>query len=153
MSKTGAPLKTPDTSMGILNLEFANTAEKADAVVHAWSTGIHADNITIAKNNTYWDFLFLFFYSGFLFVACRKIAANISGPVAKAGYLIAAGALLAGFLDILENAGMLLTLSGQGSSVIAFATSTVSIIKWTLALIAVLYVLTGLVVLAFKRKH
>ena len=96
----------------------------------------------------------LFFYAGFLFLACKKIASNIKGPVATAGNIIAKGALVAGFLDILENAGMLYTLSYHDSSAIAFATTFTSVIKWVLALIAVLYVLTGLLVLAYRRiKH
>ena len=84
-------------------------------------------------------------------MACKKIAANIKGPVAKAGSIIAKSALLAGFLDIIENAGMLLTLNNNGSSAIAFCTTFISIIKWGLAIIAVLYVLTGLLVLAYRR--
>lgn len=152
MAKIGATLK-PATAHGILDLEFAYNTSKTTAVLDAWSPATGVDNITAAKTNTCWDFLFLFFYSGFLFLACKKIAASISGPVAKAGRIIAVGALLAGFLDILENAGMLLTLSNHGSSAIAFSTTAISIVKWLLALIAVLYVLTGLIVLAFRRKN
>jgi hypothetical protein len=75
----------------------------------------------------------------------------MQGPVVKAGNLVAKGALLAGILDIIENAGMLLTLNGQGSSAISFCTTFVSVIKWGLALIAVLYVLTGLLVLVYRK--
>jgi hypothetical protein len=153
MSRTGAILKTPETPMGILNLEFAYSTAKTTPVINSWASLNKADVIAAAKNNTYWDFVFLFFYAGFLFLACKKIAAKISGPVSKAGNLIAKGALVAGFLDILENTGMLLTLSNQGSSNIAFATTFVSVIKWGLALIAVLYVLTDVIALVFRRKN
>jgi hypothetical protein len=152
MTKTGATLKTAATPHGILDLEFANNTSKVTTVLNAWAPANGPDNIAAAKANTYWDFLFLFFYAGFLFMACKKIASKIQGPVAKAGYIIAKGALIAGFLDILENAGMLYTLSGQGSSGIAYATTFVSVIKWCLALIALLYVLTGLLALAFRRS-
>ena len=151
MAKTGATLK-PATPHGILDLEFAYNTAKTTAVLNAWAPANGLDNITVAKTNTYWDFLFLFFYAGFLFVACKKIATKISGSVSKAGNLIAKGALLAGFLDIIENIGMLLTLSNQGSSSIAICTTIVSVIKWALALIAVLYVLTGLLALAFRKR-
>jgi len=157
MAKTGATLKTPATPHGILDLEFAYSSSKIAIVLEAWrpkdprlTCGINCDAVI----NTYWDFIFLFFYAGFLFLACKKIASNIKGPVATAGNIIAKGALVAGFLDILENAGMLYTLSYHDSSVIAFATTFTSVIKWVLALIAVLYVLTGLLVLAYRRiKH
>jgi len=152
MAKTGATLKTPATPMGILDLEFAYNTAKTSIIINAWAPTAGLDNIAVAKANTYWDFLFLFFYAGFLFMACKKIALKIKGPVSKAGNLIAKGALLAGFLDILENVGMLLTLSNQGSATIAFATTFVSVIKWGLAIIAVLYVLTGVLALAFRRN-
>lgn len=151
MAKTGATLK-PATPHGILDLEFAYNTTKTAEVLKAWSPINGLDNIAVAKTNTYWDFFFLFFYAGFLFLACKKIASKISGPVSKAGNLIGKGALAAGFLDVLENAGMLLTLNNQGSSTIALATTIVSVIKWALALIAVLYVLTGVIALIFRKK-
>lgn len=151
MLKTGATLKTAETPLGILDLEFAYNTTKTSAIINAWAPTTVLDNIAVAKVNTYWDFLFLFFYAGFLFMACKKIAANLKGPVAKAGNIIAKAALLAGFLDVLENAGMLITLHGHVSSAIAFCTTFISIIKWGLAIIAVLYVLTGLLVLAYRR--
>jgi hypothetical protein len=152
MAKTGHVLKTPETPMGILNLEFAYNTAKTTLIINTWAGINHVDVITAARVNTYWDFLFLFFYAGFLFLACKKIAANTSGSFSKAGNKLAKGALWAGFLDIFENMGMLLTLNNQGSSTIAFCTTFVSVIKWVLAIIAVLYVLRGLLALAFPKK-
>ena len=151
MAKTGASLK-PATPHGILDLEFAYNTTKTAAVLNAWAPINGLDNVAVAKTNTYWDFLFLFFYAGFLFLACEKIAEKIKGPVSKVGNIIAKGALLAGFLDIIENAGMLLTLSNKGSDAIALCTTIVSVIKWALAIIALLYMLTGLLVLAFRKR-
>jgi len=151
MAKTGATLKTAATPLGILNLEIAYNISKTTAVINAWSPSKELDNISLAKVNTYWDFLFLFFYAGFLFIACKKIAANSTGPVASAGNIIAKAALGAGFLDILENAGMLITLNGYPSSAVSFCTTFISIIKWGLAIIAVIYVLTGLLVLGYRK--
>jgi len=151
MVKTGATLKTDASPMGIIDLEFAYNISKAKAVLNAWAPTHELDNISIAKTNTYWDFLFLFFYAGFLFIACKKIAITLKGPVSKAGNLIAWAAVGAGFLDVLENAGMLITLNGQLSSTVAFCTTCISIIKWGLVIIAVLYVLTGLLVLGYRK--
>jgi len=151
MAKTGAALKTAATPHGILDLEFAYDTAKTSVVMNAWAPANGLDNIASAKTNTYFDFLFLFFYSIFLFLACRKIAQNIKGPVAKAGNAIATGALLAGLLDILENLGMLISLGGHVSGTIAFLTTFFSVIKWGLAIIAVLYVLTGLLTLGWQR--
>ncbi len=151
MAKTGATLK-PATPHGILDLEFAYNTAKTTKVLNAWAPANGLDNIAAAKINTYWDFLFLFFYAGFLFLACKKIAANTTGSFSKAGNAIAKGALWAGFLDVFENAGMLLTLNSQGSDTIALSTTIISVIKWVLALMAVLYMLTGLLVLAFRKS-
>lgn len=148
MAKTGATLKTDEAPMGILNLEFAYNTSKTNPIINSWQ---QTDNIEAAKINTYWDFFFLFFYAGFLFFVCKKIAANIKGFTALAGNIIAKGAIIAGFLDVIENAGMLITLNNQGSSVIAFCTTFVSIIKWGLAIIAVLYMLTGILVLIYRK--
>ena len=147
MAKTGAPLKTPATLHGILDLEFAYNAEKTTVVINAWAS---LDNIVAAKLNTWLDFLFLFFYSLFLFFACKKIAGTFHGTVAKAGQLIAKGALVAGFLDILENMGMLIALNGHISGSIALCTTFVSVIKWVLAIMALLYVLTGVITLGYR---
>lgn len=148
MNKTGATLKTSSTPLGILDLEFAYNAAKTTSIINTWE---QTNNITVAKINTYWDFLFIFFYAGFLFFACKKIATNTKGYVAKAGSLLAKGAILAGFFDVLENAGMLITLSNQGSETIAFLTTFFSVIKWGLVIIAILYSLTGLLVLAYRK--
>jgi hypothetical protein len=146
MAKTGATLKTPATPNGILNLELAYSTAKTTAVVNAWAPN---NNIGAAKNNTCYDFIFLLFYSLFLFLMAKKIAAIKNS---KAGLLIAQGALLAGVLDIFENAGMLHTLSGNASESIALFTTIFSVIKWLLALTAAVYCITGLIQLILKRK-
>ncbi len=148
MAKTGEPLKTPTTPLGILDLEFAYNTVKASTVINAWTS---SGSIAAAKLNTWLDFLFLVFYSFFLFFACKMIAQIFDGAIAKAGHRIAKGALFAGFLDILENTGMLITLNGHISGNVAFLTTFFSIIKWALALVAVLYVLTGVLVSAYRK--
>ncbi len=152
MAKTGAPLKTSATPLGILDLEFAHTAEKVSKVIAAWSQPDGANRVAAAHTNTYCDFLFLFFYAGFLFLACRKIAAAFKGPVTVWGNHIGRGALLAGLLDILENSGMLLSLSGSVSDGTALFTTVVSIIKWSLAILAVLFLVTGLLALGLRKR-
>jgi len=129
--------------MGILDLEFAYNSAKTTAVMEAWAPNNSVDNISVAKKNTCLDFIFLFFYSIFLFLASKAISRSFGGRFGRAGKWIARGALLAGLLDIFENTGILLTLSGKGSDAIAFCTTFSSVIKWALALLAVLYVLTG----------
>ena len=141
MSKTSATLKTPATPLGILNLEFAYNAAKAGTVLNAWQPNERIDNIEIAKFNTWLDFIFLFFYSLFLYKASKMLSGTYKGTLQKTGLLLANGAMLAGLLDIMENAGMLFTLQGNINNAILLLTTTVSIIKWILALAAVAYLL------------
>jgi hypothetical protein len=149
MAKTGATLKTPTTSKGILNLEFAYDTVKTNSIIKAWAPTSTSNNIRTAKNNTYWDFVFLFFYSLFLFYSCKKLAQiNTS----KIGLLIAKGALLAGVLDIGENMGMLVTLSNLSSNTIAMLTTILATIKWLLVIIAVLYLLWNIVKLGLNKN-
>ena len=141
MSKTGATLKTPATPLGILNLEFAYNGAKADIILNAWQPNEKYNNIEVAESNTWLDFIFLFFYSLFLYKACKILSGAYNGNLQKTGLLLANGALMAGLLDILENAGMLFTLQGNINNSILLLTTIVSIIKWILALAAVAYLL------------
>lgn len=149
MTKTGATLKTPNTPKGILDLEFAYNSTKTTAVLSAWASTTNSNNILAAKNNTYLDFIFLFFYSLFLFYSCKKIAQQNNSRI---GFLIAKGALLAGVLDIVENVGMLATLSNHTSNAVACITTSFSVVKWILALLAVAYLLKGLITAAINKK-
>ena len=137
---SGDKLKTVDTPHRILDLEFAYNTARTTTVLNAWAPVSPYDRIAIAKTNTWLDFIFLFFYSIFFFLASKAISRLFGGSFGRAGKLIAKGALLAGLLDVLENIGMLITLSGSGSDTIALSTTICSMIKWTLALLAVLYV-------------
>jgi len=149
MAKTGAVLKTPEASMGILNLEFAYNTSKITRIFYSWSSINSVDIITAAKNNTYWDFVFLFFYALFLLYSCKKIAKLNES---KIGFLIAKGALVAGVLDIGENIGMLATLFNQPSNTIAMLTTILATIKWVLVIIAVLYLLWNIISLGLAKK-
>ncbi len=149
MAKTGATLKTVETPKGILDLEFAYNKTKVDFILNAWSPNALVDNINKATINTYLDFIFLAFYSSFLFFTCKKMS-KINKD--KIGLLIAKGALLAGVLDIVENVGMLLSLSNVASDNVAFFTCIFSVTKWALAAAAVLYLVIGFIVVIKKRK-
>lgn len=151
MADTGALLKTPATKCGIINLELANTAFKTSAVINAWAPTASSNRIDAAKFNTYSDFLFLFFYAGLLFLICRAIA-KVSSPVlAKAGHIIASATLVAGLADVMENIGMLFSLNDLICPLVSFCTAFFSLIKWTIIAIALLYIIIGLLALAYRK--
>jgi len=149
MAKTSTTLKTTATPCGILNLEFANNTAKTTKVINAWAPNNAVDNIRVARINTYYDFIFILFYASFLFFTAKKIA-RINNS--KAGLLFAKGALLAGLLDVSENAGMLITLAGSSSATIALLTAICSLIKWGLVILVVVYCLAGIIYLMRHKK-
>jgi hypothetical protein len=152
MQQTGASLKTNDTPNGILDLEFASSQHKVAAVVNAWSKTGGTDNIQAAKLNTELDFLFLFFYSIFLHQACKSVSGLYKGMMNRIGLVLANGAIAAGVLDILENIGMLLSLHGYINNTVALLTFTFSVIKWLLALSALIYLVIGGAASLFRKN-
>ncbi len=151
MSQTSALLKTAATPAGIINLELAYNTTKINTIIQAWAPNAVSDKIDAAKINTYIDFLFLFFYAGFLFLCCKAVATNSSGVLAKWGYIIANATIVAGLADVMENIGMLFSLNGLISSTVSFCTAFFSAIKWSLVIIAILYAIGGLLVLAYRK--
>lgn len=156
MGKTGAPLKTTATPNGILNLEFAYNKVKVQEVVDAWTfSAIHStDNIRVAQVNTWWDFIFLFFYAPLLFLLLKKISARFSqtSHLHKIARLLTIPALLAGALDIIENFGMLQSLGGNISTGIALITFIPSLIKWLLVVCIIAFLLYAIPTAFFTKK-
>ncbi len=151
MAKTGATLKTPYTTSGIIDLEFAYNASKAGTIITAWKELMPVDHTFIAIINTWLDFIFLLFYALFLYHACIMLASKSRGGLQKTGIFLAKCALAAGVLDILENIGMLITLNGHLSDTTTMLTFIFSISKWILVLAAVLYLLTAVAWLLYKK--
>ena len=144
MMKTGAPLTTPATPMGAINLELAYDKPHTDTVLTAWASDpIH----NAAETNTLWDFVFLFFYSTFLYMSCKKLSNKfiVHSWKYNAGRFFARTAIIAGLLDIGENIGMLVSLKGKGGPAVSLITASCSAIKWSLVILVLLYVIIALV--------
>lgn len=144
VAKTGASLKTKETPLGILHLELPFNKLKADSVITTWKTSfdkVGTANIQVAKTNTWWDFLFLIFYSLFLFTAINRLCDNFTGGFGRAGKKLGNLAFVVAALDIAENIGMFQMLDGNVTNGIALFTSICSSIKWLLAITLILYIL------------
>ncbi len=100
MRPTGKRLRTPETRLGILNLEFAYDNDQTTKVLNAWKSD---GKIVDATTNTYIDFGLLFFYSLFLFFCCRNLSNIFSGKIRSFGRWLSKAALVAGALDVIEN--------------------------------------------------
>lgn len=153
MSVTGKDLKTPVTPHGIINLELASNKIKVEEIYREWVGVGQADRLSKAKQNTYYDFIFILLYAPFLFLCCTKlIKKHKDSPIFKTGKIAATSALFAGVFDILENLGMLQSLNGNISDTIAKFTFTVSVIKWSLVIIALLFITSMLLYKLAKRN-
>jgi len=153
MMMTGKTLKTEITPLGILDLEFTHYGVRAEKILIAWSAqGDTGSIINDAKRNTYLDFIFLLFYSSFLFCSCKLMVKKGVATYKKIANLFAYASLAAGFLDILENIGMLKILNGSVSGSITFFTTACAILKWTLVILVILFLLIGLIVKLLPRK-
>ncbi len=156
MVKTGAPLNTPTTQSGILSLEFAPNKIKVDSVLLAWQATPNStfSKIDAAKINTYWDFVFLFFYAGFLYFSCRKLSTGFREGTgfANAGIHLSKAALVAGALDVVENICMLQSLAGNGSNSLAMVTMFAALIKWLLVIVCVLYIMFSAPLVFYFQK-
>jgi hypothetical protein len=152
MMISGSYLKTSATPHGIINLEFAYNKKKVEEIIHIWqySPG-KTDRITAAKENTYLDFIFLLFYSCFLFLTVRRLISGYRNVISQSE-LIAKGALLAGLFDILENLGMLQSLNGNISDPVALFTFISSLLKWLLVSAAILFIIFMLFYKLAKRN-
>ncbi len=137
MRPTGKKLRTPQTQLGILNLEFAYDNDHTSKILNVWKAN---EKIAAAKINTYIDSIFLLFYAAFLFYSCKNLSKEFSGNTRNLGIWLSKAAMFAGALDAIENAGMFITLSGTQSSLIAIITTICASIKWLLAIVAILYI-------------
>lgn len=133
----GSALVTPQSPRGIIDLEFAKTADRLQQLQLFW-------NSETVLQNIYLDFLFLIGYTWFLVAACKAV--DNSKSTVFSGLAISAGAF-----DVLENFLMILVWNGRfhpsSLQIVYYAAA----IKFILAAIVILYLIFSLFGL-FKRK-
>jgi len=131
----GAPLiMEPHSKKAIVSLEFAKSKQRADQIVSSWSdAGVKQH----AFNNVSIDFLFLFFYSLFLFAVCYGFSFKQTGRVKRISQTVSLFGLTAGLLDVIENYFLYQMLNFS-------ATNTQVEITWWIALVK--FLLVGIVI-------
>ena len=130
----------------IVDLELAGTVERADEVVR----GFDLDTIRVA---ILWDFLFIFFYAPALFFGSLWARRQFGGDFGRrAGTVIAAGGLVAGAFDMIENVAMLGYLNDAGGwGGWPLLSAVMAIPKFILAFVAIVYILVGIVLGIVRR--
>ena len=94
-----------DLNLAAVRLQFAETGAEAAEIL----AGLDSSQLTQARIALALDFLLIFIYASFGYLACRRIpeAYSHTGPrytrIKRRGYAFGWAALLAGSFDALEN--------------------------------------------------
>ena len=113
MKRSGECLKTPSARWAIVSLELAFTNSKASEIKREWdstpcATGVNATSMAIKNTNQ--DLLFIIGYTSLLVVFSTLVPHKRGDGFTV---LLIQLAFVAGFLDVIENVGMLAFLNGQ----------------------------------------
>jgi hypothetical protein len=135
LMRQGVPLRCAGTPGGIGELEMPWTEEKAQAIVTAWDGGLKE----VALENIRLDYAFIAFYSLLFAFVCQQAALSFQGMQRRLGFVVAAAMLVAGFLDVIEDIGMLKMLDGKYA--FALAVSICAATKFALLVVGIAYAL------------
>ena len=142
----GANLITEATPYGIVNLEFASTAEELNAVLFGWP---NAD----VKANIYIDFVFIPFYVLFFSTAALACSqAWVSSSMQSAGKSLSKAVYFAGVLDLIENKIMLDSFAGSFSDFTLMLTNWCAGAKFLLLLVVMLYIVISIPFIFFYKN-
>lgn len=131
----------PHSKKAIVSLEFAKSKQKADQIVSSWSdAGVQQH----AVNNVSIDFLFLFFYSLFLFAVCYWFSFKQTGLVKRITQTVSLFALIAGLLDVIENYFLYQMLDFSATNTQVEITWWITLFKFLMVGIVISWVLISL---------
>jgi hypothetical protein len=131
----------PHSKSAIVSLEFAKSKQRADQIVSSWTdAGVQQH----AVNNVSIDFLFLFFYSLFLFAACYWFSFKQTGHVKRISQTISLFGLIAGLLDVIENYFLYQMLKFNASDIQIEITYWIALTKFLLVGIVTSWMLISL---------
>ena len=151
MNIIGSPLTTPSAPYGIVSFEFAFTPARAQEIISSWSTDAQLRAAFIQGL----DFLFPLVYSMALGLGCL-LSANVLKARGKSfqglGVLLAWGLLLAALCDYIENIALVALLFGRIQSPYPEIAGVCAVIKFSLILTAIGYILYGLLVRILSKS-
>jgi hypothetical protein len=143
------PLKTDAAPQGIISFELAGNTSASLAVLESWDqpAKLHAA-FSIGL-----DFLFLITYSSALAFACIWATGLMPGSLAGLGVALAWGQWIAAVFDGLENAALFIMLTQGPSSPWPQIAQIAAIIKFTLILLGLLYIIGRIFERYLKRTR
>jgi hypothetical protein len=136
-----------DHGTGVIELELMRTTHKAEQVLRDYGS----DGRSAARTSLWLDYPYLVSYALLLSLACAAIA-DRAGQLrrerwATVGAVLAWGALAAGLFDAVENAALLRVLDGHPEQPYPAIAYFCALPKFVLSAAAIIYALSGLVVL------
>lgn len=139
MRVQGSSLITDLSPRGILDLEFADTADR-------WVELTANLDLSMLRINIWLDFIFIFFYTWLLSLAARRTALRW-GPrneFRRTGFFLAKAVFVAGVFDVIENILMLKNIGTDHTAFSLQATFYCAWIKFMIILFVLLYILISL---------
>ena len=118
LQKQGRNLVTPQSSKGIIDLEFAKTPGRLHQLQLFW-------NQQTVLQNLYLDFLFIIAYTWFLVTVCKAVKNRKSN-------IFSVVTISAGTFDVLENFLLILVLNGKFNPSVLQIVYYVALIKFLL---------------------
>jgi hypothetical protein len=132
MQVQGKALVTPVSRRGIIDVEFAATAER-------WQQLMLFLNYEALTRNLQLDFLFIFSYV-FFFVSTLKFFQDRNGWTVWPPRFITMG-IAAGFFDIAENFLLTMLVNGRFDTGVLPVVAVIAAVKFLLAILVLLYIL------------
>ncbi|OGN98706.1 MAG: hypothetical protein A2Z71_06550 [Chloroflexi bacterium RBG_13_50_21] len=146
----GQCLTTPSAPFGIISFEFAFSPERAQEILNSWNPDAQLRAAFIQGL----DFLFPLVYSVALGMGCILTASVLRSRrklLWGLGVILAWGLALAALCDYIENIALVFLLFDRVQSPFPEIAGVCAVIKFTLIIIAAIYILYSLVIRIMSR--
>ncbi|HAN66477.1 MAG TPA: hypothetical protein DCQ34_09600 [Chitinophagaceae bacterium] len=156
--ENGKTLVSAYTPLGIVNLEMARSKSSVRNILNIWSTpnghNENVDNIKVARQNIYWDFVFIFCYTAFFILSVWHVKSwfHKRSFLASVSPLVISFCIITGVLDVLENIGMLVSLHRYIQTWVIYSTFICALLKWMLVGLILLYLGSALTMKLCLKK-
>lgn len=148
--KFDTPLKNEICKSGIISFELAKDLDKTLEILDSWDANAKI-NVSLSLG---FDFLFLLIYSSFIALLIFNINNRLwkNKSFYKFGNFLVVLIFIAAFFDILENTALIKLLLGDLVQVWSSIAYYFSVIKFSIVLICIIYLLINWIILLFKKS-
>jgi hypothetical protein len=151
MNIIGSPLNTPIAPSGIVSFELAFSPTHAQQIILSWDAPTQLRAAFLQGL----DFLFPLVYSVALGLGCILTSGVLAGrgkPFSMIGAALAWGLWIAALCDYIENIALAVLLFGRVASPYPEIAGLCALIKFTLILAGIAYILYGLLMRMLPLK-